>query len=233
MDASKRINSAEHKKNLHNVMRKLRDNGTTRYGLSSVPIKKIIKLHPNVILTKTPLINLNQWSSVVVFTRSGTFIDNNWKNVHMNIILKINNVCVHYKSPHEAKLELLYFIKEYQTIPIVLEKHIYDVDMTYDVAHDSKNFYNEESMSFKIKRQYFFDHVSYQMRYFINHGIRMVHQHEHVEGKKTMVHFGDTSLPGICTSIFLDKRIKKSHVSFDYADLLNNKHDFFIYPQLL
>jgi len=197
-------------------------------GLSSLPIKTILKLHANVIHAEMPLKHLLQFRSAIAFVRSHNHAQN---KVYMNIIVKLNNVCIHHPAPFESKLELLYIIKNYPTIPIIIERQIVNNDMSRITTTDNTVKYNEKAMFFGIKRHYIFAHVTNTIHNFLNHGTNVETSSEHIVGSNITMHFDEIKLPGTIVSI--NKKLKKTYIAFNFSELLNPYNKFFYYPQLL
>lgn len=124
----------------------------------------------------------------------------------------------------------------YPTIPIIIEGQVYESNMKYDSHTHHNIMYNDTHFNFKLKRNYVFHHTTSQVRYFINHGTYVNTRKGHEIDRPIMVNIeNNIALPGICKSFTINKKTKqsKTHISFDYSDLLDPSIEHFVYPQLL
>lgn len=211
-------------------------NNYHRRGLNNVPLTTIAKLHANIVVSDAPLFDISKHRSVIVFCMSKNIFSDGVISTHMNIIVKLNNICVHYLPPHECRLELIYLIKQYPTIPFVIEKNIVDSNMKYTLDICPSIIYSAPHFDdFKIKRNYIFDHLNSAVRNFINRGECINSQNGHKIGSEIKLRFDNgIELSGICVNIMMVKKSKKmrTFISFDCSKLLDPS-EYFCYPQLL
>jgi hypothetical protein len=125
----------------------------------------------------------------------------------------------------------LYLIKNYSTIPIIIEKQIVNNNMTRITSTDNTVKYDENIMTFDIKRHYIFAHVTSTIHHFLNRGTHVQTSSEHKIGLNIVMHFNEIKLDGIIVSI--NKKLKKTYIAFNFSELLDPQNEFFYYPQLL
>ena len=209
-------------------------------GLEDVSLHYITKLHANLKLSNRPLYELSRFRSVIVFALGEECVDEGnqkySRKITVNAVLKIDNRYTHFVLPHDFKLELVYFIKTYSTLPIFIGNQLYYTCNEKKSFDELLHVYKSYHYDFKMRKQQLFSSVTNGIRHFINYGMTTDTQNNHNIGSPIHMRFSNNVvLPGICTCIFFNDKEKKykTRVVFDYTHVLNKNIEYFIYPQLL